>query len=210
MVYPYDGRYERAGKLIWERGYYQSVRDRYLAAFKDAASGLRGPAPATLDDDQWWALGRHFGLVTPLLDWSELPYVAAYFALADLWSNITDNSKDGIIRYLERQSIAVFRLVHDRKLEGDGLRVVRPRVEELGRMQRQRGLFTWLDSERYFELQGFLDNNGRGDLLTQVLISEQAVEHGLRDLRAHGIEYRLLFPDLHGAALYANSKWDLI
>jgi hypothetical protein len=57
-------------------------------------------------------------------------------------------------------------------------------------MHGQRGLFTWLDSERFFEWQGFVDNTGRGDLLTQVIISDQAVMDGLRDLKAHGIDAR--------------------
>jgi hypothetical protein len=79
-------------------------------------------------------------------------------------------------------------------------------VDELVRMHGQRGLFTWLDSEKYFELQGFLEDTGRGNLLTQLIISDQALIDGLRDLRAHGNDYRLLFPDLTGAAMHANAK----
>jgi len=36
-----------------------------------------------------------------------------------------------------------------------------------------------------------------------------AVEDGLRDLKAHGIDYRLLFPDLLGAAKQANVQRDV-
>jgi hypothetical protein len=199
MVYPYDGRYERDGKPIY---CYQSMRDRYLEAFKSAATGLRGPNPAQLDTDEWWALGRHFGLVTPLLDWSESPYIAVFFPLSELLSEML-RADEGT--YFD-ETVAVFMLRHSDFLEGDGLRVVRPRVEELSRMHGQRGVFTWLNSERFLELEGFVDNTGRGDLLTKVVLSSAVVMDGVRHLRTHGIDYRLLFPDLFGAALHANTQ----
>ena len=110
---------------------------------------------------------------------------------------------------LDNTSVAISRLLHVEWLEGDGLRVLCPLVDELGRMHSQRGLFTWLDSDTYFELAGFCDNTGREGLLTQAIISGDAIFDGLRDLRAHGIDSRLLFPDLNGAAEHANLMWDV-
>lgn len=210
-------------KQHWAPGFYASLRDRYLNAFKAAASGLRGSNPAKLEDDEWWALGRHYGLVTPLLDWTQSPYIAAFFALAGLLQEMkkpptmTDATRAaweraGSLRlggpHFEARKCAVFRLVANETLEGDGLRVVVPRIEELLRMHGQRGLFTWLDSESDFEIDGFLTKCGRGNLLTKFVISDQAVLDGLRDLRNHGIDYRLLFPDLQGAAMHANAVHD--
>jgi hypothetical protein len=105
--------------------------------------------------------------------------------------------------------VAIYRLFHNSELEGRGLRVIRPVVDELLRMHGQRGLFTWLDSEDYFELEGFLKDTGRGHLLSRLLLSDQALGDGLRDLSNHGIDYRLLFPDLNGAALHANLGLEL-
>jgi FRG domain len=204
-LYPYDGRFERDGNRTWAAGFYAGMRDRYLDAFKRASSGLRGPSPALLDTDQWWALGRHHGLVTPLLDWTESPYIAAFFPLTELLKEM--GAAGGRISF-EGKAVAIFRLFHNECLEGDGLRVVRPLVDELGRMHGQRGLFTWLDSETFFQLEGFCDHTGRGDLLTKFTISDQAVLDGLRDLKSHGIDRRLLFPDLSGAAEHANTLWD--
>jgi len=118
-------------------------------------------------------------------------------------------SAGGVIEFSGRE-VAIYRLFHNQQLEGDGLRVLKPLVDELGRMQGQRSVFTWLDSETFFELQGFLDNTGRGNLLIQIILSDQAVLDGLRHLSAHGIDHRLLFPDLSGAALYANTRWDIL
>lgn len=202
QIYPYDGRYERNGKKTWSVGFYQEMRDRYLDVFIEAASGLHGPNPKDLTIEVWWAFGRHYGLITPLLDWTEKPYMAAFFALTALYSHMR---KGGNIVF-EGKEVAIYRLIHNQQLEKDGLRVLRSIVDELSRMQSQRGLFTWLDSEKYFELQGFLDYRERGDLLMQIILSEQAVMDGLRDLDAHGIDYRIIFPDLYGAALYANTK----
>ena len=204
MIYPYGGRIKR---YYYEAGTFGQARDQYLEAFKRACAGLRGPHPATLNTDQWWALGRHYGLITPLLDWSESPYIAAFFPLTDLLQKMQRASGGGLS--FQGDEIAVYRLFHNEGLEDEHLRVVRPMVDELGRLSAQRGLFTWLDSEEYFELQGYLDNTGRGDLLTQVILTDHALMHGLRDLKAHGIDYRLLFPDLEGAAKHANTLWDV-
>jgi hypothetical protein len=99
----------------------------------------------------------------------------------------------------------VYRLIDKGgQLDGDGLTVVKVLVDELPHLHRQYGIFTWLDSDRFFELQGFLENHGKGDFLTQVLLPDHAVIEGLRDLLLHGIDYSVLFPDVRGAALHAS------
>jgi hypothetical protein len=110
---------------------------------------------------------------------------------------------------LDNTSVAISRLLHVEWLEGDGLRVLCPLVDELGRMHSQRGLFTWLDSDTYFELAGFGDHTGRESLLTQAIIGGDAIYDGLPAFRAHGIYSRLLFPDLNGAAEHENMLWDI-
>lgn len=207
-----------------------SMRDMYLAAFQRHASGLRGANPRKLEIDEWWALGRHYGLITPLLDWSEKPYIALYFALADF---VTRHGKLKVTNS-DPPQIAVFRLSdsivvskdHEGEgqivttntgeeikivnLQGNGLRKVEVMLDELASLHAQHSIFTWLDSEKFFDLQSFLQSEGKGDLLTKILLSQDAFSHAYYDLDAHGISYRLLFPDLRGAALAANTLYEAV
>lgn len=189
----------QSGENVLPPGFVAETRDLYLKEFKAAASGLRGPNPALLDVNQWWALGRHYGLISPLLDWTEKPYIAAFFAMTP-WRNHLPPLTDSLLR----KEAAVYRLVNAEGLEGKGLHVLRLEVDEVPRLQDQRGIFTLLDSEVYFDLRTFLEDTGHGHLLTRITLTGDALMEGLLDLDDHGIDYRSLFPDLAGAAMHAN------
>lgn len=179
----------------------RTLMNAHLQRFKQSSSGLRGPSPKDLNEEQWWALGRHHGLITPLLDWTEKPFVALFFSLRGT-GPLAGREESG---RTDSERFAMYRLKQVPRLEDDNLRIVRTPIDELGRMQQQRGLFTWLRSERHFDLQGLLDETGRGDLLAQASVSTQVIPDALRDLELHGIDHRMLFPDMYGAAAHANT-----
>lgn len=58
----------------------QKTIDILLKKFKVSLNGIL-PKMSNIKDDEIWAIGQHYGLPTPLLDWTADPYIAAYFAL---------------------------------------------------------------------------------------------------------------------------------
>lgn len=64
---------------------YDEIRNEHLNNFKETF--LRGSVEKTIfrefKENEWWALGQHYGLRTPLLDWSSSIEIALFFALSN-------------------------------------------------------------------------------------------------------------------------------
>ncbi len=189
-----------------------------LLEFKTASRGRRGPSPSNLSDNEWWTLGQHHGLKTPLLDWTESPFVAAFFAFSEK-RDLKDLPKNRIVFALAKEGISskteeIKSLSsRDTLLGPNAIEIISPQVNDNGRLVSQRGLFTksiypCLDFEKW--IRETFNDQKRGYLL-KIFINESEGdrESFLIFLNRMNINYLSLFPDLDGAAKHCNMQLEI-
>jgi hypothetical protein len=202
---------------LFGAGAFDRIRDAYREQFKHVASVLPGVL-ADLEPDDWWILGRHHGLVTPLLDWSESPYVAAFFAFMDYLDYANPGFKDGLatlglgrggsaITYGEGH-VAVWSLaLADGVAVPDEFSVIAPQIPFApysARVRAQASMFTRLDHGVHLDVESHLRSRGIAHFLECFEIPTSDTAEAITDLRLMNISFATLFPDFDGAARQAN------
>lgn len=184
------------------------VRQRHLSTFQLAARGRRGPSPAQFgDENEWWALGQHQGLASPLLDWTSSPYVAGYFAYEDQPSEAPQRRAVYAIdvNAFEERSAELLKT-----FVGEGrapiVEFIRPMQDENSRLVSQGGLFTrapdGTDIEAWVK-RSFPEDSSQ-IVLIKVTVPSADRAVALRSLNRMNINRASLFPDLAGASAFCN------
>ena len=188
----------------------------HLENFKYAVRGRRGPNPPVLEtENDWWALGQHFGLDTPLLDWSASPFVGAFFAFSNTGTKqTTKRIVYALSQNLMKQANARAKKKHkEEKLKGKPslIEFIRPLSDENARLVNQGGLFTRTSID--IDIETWVKNNFDKDLkyvtLLKIEIPNKDRALCLRSLNRMNINHLTLFPDLTGASTYANMDLEI-
>ncbi|MBX3324601.1 MAG: FRG domain-containing protein [Nitrospira sp.] len=207
-------------KALETKGGLWKTREGYWDRFYEYAHGLPG-LPNAMSPEDWWILGRHHGLVTPLLDWSESPYIAAFFALTDYMEFMNPGFKLGMptggIKWGEG-SIAIWELVEAGGMgsRNEEFQIIRPATEfsvHSLRVRAQKSVFTKLIHDVHLDLESYLGSRDLIACLERYDIPGVEAAKALRDLELMNITFSDLFPDLGGAAARANfgsSSWHLV
>jgi hypothetical protein len=196
-----------------DKGGLDQFLKRYLDRFKEQVIGMPGLRLDRLtSEEHWWALGRHHGLLSPLLDWTRSPYVAAFFAFTTLVEITSPGfpANYGMARTVQvgPEPVVIWELDHDsviQRLEEEGvLSVFISRVDDAHRQKAQQGVFTWLRSPDHYDLESFLTSRGHNMSLRKFVVPSGQIRIALYDLFMMNITYATLFPDMDGAAKLAN------
>lgn len=173
------------------------IHRRMLEAFRE-----RGRLVADIEgrnDEQLLALLQHHGAPTKLLDWSNSPYVAAYFAFTG--SAVDDHFDEHCAIIALNTTSAVWKA-------GAGVSLARlPDVSDL-RIFNQRGNFTLNESlhpalDDYVEQYAKTPQGAAQWVLQKWLVPGGEAHIALRDLELMGISSETMFPGLDGSSRYA-------
>lgn len=188
------------------------IRDHYRR-FQYASRGRRGSNPLDLKPDEWWALGQHYGLATPLLDWTESPFVAAYFAFFKTGPDLKTGPDQlerraiyalhyPIVKELSEQVLDV-----EKKDTAEVVALVRPMSDENPRLVNQAGLFTFIPPGMTIEewIKNHWHKEVDAKILYKITVPNNDREDCLRTLNRMNINHLSLFPDLYGAAIHCNN-----
>jgi hypothetical protein len=170
------------------------IADDLLSRFKRALEGFKVPPEARASDSMLLALGQHYGLPTRLLDWTESPYIAAFFAFnrTKLWGAA------------DRQ-VTVWVLDSENPIWSTHYGVEIIDVPSFGnrRIRNQSGKFT-LSRTPFEALEDYVHAHGDADgALKRYTLPASESTRALADLDAMGIHHATVYPEIEGAAQMA-------
>ncbi len=161
------------------------------------------------DDNELWALGRHHGLLTPFLDWTSSPYIAAFFAFNDVYRRFELSKSIGT--QFQNEKVVVWKLnIWDDLFIHKEFELVKVNSKIGSRINAQQGLFTVLKTNKFYDIESYLKNRNKAHYLEKIEIPYEIALEALNSLGNMGLSIFSLFPDYGGAAEQANIEQGLI
>lgn len=217
----------REGRIPSEFRCPPATRKKHLNAFKVAARG-KTRALSALSDREWWCLAQHYGLKTPLVDWTYSPYVALFFAFEEC-GYVDAISRTYVIPEFRSVYCALAHVIGDNETSDNPApkvfsphRELSPRLnsqtsvlmempEMPNRRRRPKGLDLESSVRSRFSSYSSQEDDRLYPVLTKIEIPNNDTDRldCLKHLNKMNIHRASLFADLDAAASYINNLWEL-
>ncbi|MEP1150456.1 MAG: FRG domain-containing protein [Balneola sp.] len=196
-----ESTFTRATKNLSRK---QSIEDIYETHLDNFKYNIRGRVKANLNmisEDEILALGQHFGLHTPLLDWTESPYVGLFFAC----QGVSDKGKR-CIWAISNSLISDMEGIDSPKK----IKKIRSLTNENPRLVSQQGLFLKLPIDNSLE-EVIKKTSSSSDGITafKIIFDDSLTKDALASLNNMNINNLTLFPDLTGSSLFTNYQLEI-
>jgi len=195
-----DRLIEHARSTGVKQGPIDQFVEKHLDRFRLEIRGRRGDNPPKLQEDELWALGQHYGLATPLLDWSVSPYISIFFALASR----NEFNDERVLWCLNRKQVEK---INTGLSDKEKLKLIFPDSDDNKRLLGQSGLFSKGPVMRHVDdwVRGKGLNSNKPVLFKVIFSGEhQFRKSALKKLSLMNITHSTLFPDLLGASSHCN------
>lgn len=185
----------------------------YSTILNSFTKSLRGKSAISKDilvnEEEIWAIGQHYGLPTPLLDWTTASYIALFFAFEEsLPSSTSKRTVWAVHKYIEKEMCSF----NENKKKEEEFKFVNLMTDHNPRLISQSGIFT--KQPLGFDFEGWIRLRWKDvvdrPVMFKVRIPDSERIRILRNLRQMNIHHATIYPDLIGAAKYAQYELELL
>jgi hypothetical protein len=185
-------------KLITSLDALSDYFEKVLPSVQESVEAWDGKARDLKNDiemGQFVAFLQHHGYPTPLLDWTESPYIAAYFAHSNIDPFNVENESISIYSFNEVKWLKDYEQIHDYTSKKSHVTSLRPSFRGNHKQMLQQGLFMYTncsDPEKHIlDFEKF-----KGEYLNKYNLPVSERPKIMRDLALMGITAVQLTPSL--------------
>lgn len=186
------------------------TKDFLLKEFKRLirGKGLLKEINATSDED-FFCLGQHYGLPTPMLDWTESFYISLFFAFADEIPIDVENIAVWAIQTSASDAMDDWNSSSESSLE---IKFVDPFSDVNSRLISQSGMLLQKPSGVDLEdlISKYCRGNSHSPVLAKLTMPAKERENVINALFSMNINWATIYPGIEGAAKHAKMKLQIL